>query len=509
MTQKEQARLQVLNSVLAEHMTTEQAAEILGVSTRHTRRILAAYKEDGAAALAHGNRGRRPHNATSEMEEADVLYLSRTRYEGAKHTHLSELLREREGIDIGRTTLRRILLSAGLSSPRSRRPPRHRVRRQRMPGEGMLIQIDGSYHRWLGEQCPQFTLLLAVDDATGSVVHALFCQKEDTRGYFLLLDGLIQRRGIPLALYTDRHAVFKHTPGAGGVGAPTQFSRAMDELGIHLIFALSPQAKGRVERTAGTFQDRLVTELRLAGVSTIDGANRVLPDFLPRFNERFRVPAQQPDVAYRSLDADLCLDRSLCFKHSRRVARDNTVKYRWHTLQLLPGMERPSYAGAKVEVQEGLDGTLRVQHEGRIIPTQEAPPRPSVLRSFNGASPHTPTPHQGISGAGSHLRDRLASPEAVSVDGHADAPNSGGRVRKAAIISRRKPTPRQRARWQAVQRAKLNGLSIRGIDRELGMHRDTVRRYMAAESPPMMRPRVKSGASQSDTMTNYSDGHFR
>ena len=501
MTQQEQARLQVLNSILAEHMTTEQAAEILGVSTRHTRRILAAYKEDGAAALAHGNRGRRPHNATSEMEEADVLYLSRTRYEGAKHTHLSELLREREGIDIGRTTLRRILLSAGLSSPRRRRPPRHRVRRQRMPGEGMLIQIDGSYHRWLGERCPQFTLLLAVDDATGSVVHALFCQQEDTRGYFLLLDGLIQRRGIPPALYTDRHAVFKHTPGAGGVGAPTQFSRAMDELGIHLIFALSPQAKGRVERTAGTFQDRLVTELRLAGVSTIDGANRVLPDFLPRFNERFRVPAQQPDVAYRSLDADLCLDRSLCFKHSRRVARDNTVKYRWHTLQLLPGMERPSYAGAKVEVQEAPDGQLAVQHEGRIIPTQEAPPRPSVLRSFNGASPHTPTPHQGISGAGSHLRDRLASPEAVSVDGHADAPNSGGRVRKAAIISRRKPTPRQRAR--------LNGLSIRGIARELGMHRDTVRRYMAAESPLMMRPMVKSGASQSDTMTNYSDGHIR
>ena len=131
MTQQEQARLQILNNLLAGYMTTEQAAEILGVSTRHTRRILAAYKEDGAAALAHGNRGRRPHNATSEMEEADVLYLSRTRYEGANHTHLSELLREREGIDIGRTTLRRILLSAGLSSPRRRRPPRHRVRRQR------------------------------------------------------------------------------------------------------------------------------------------------------------------------------------------------------------------------------------------------------------------------------------------------------------------------------------------------------------------------------------------
>ena len=284
LTQKEQPRLQVLNSILAEHMTTEKAAELLGVSTRHTRRIVAAYKEDGAAALAHGNRGRRPHNATSEMEEADVLYLSRTRYEGANHTHLSELLREREGIDIGRSTLRRILVSAGVSSPRRRRPPKHRVRRQRMAREGMLIQIDGSYHRWLGERCPQFTLLLAADDATGSVVHALFCQQEDTRGYFMLLDGLIQHRGIPLALYTDRHAVFRHTPGSGGVGTPTQFSRAMDELGIQLIFALSSQVKGRVERTAGTFQDRLVTELRLAGVSTTpirrDGTEYVLLDTL-------------------------------------------------------------------------------------------------------------------------------------------------------------------------------------------------------------------------------------
>ena len=385
MTQKEQARLQVLNSVLAEHMTTEQAAEILGVSTRHTRRILAAYKEDGAAALAHGNRGRRPHNATSEMEEADVLYLARTRYEGAKHTHLSELLREREVIDIGRTTLRRILLSAGLSSPRRRRPPRHRVRRQRMPGEGMLIQIDGSYHRWLGERCPQFTLLLAVDDATGQ------------RGSRAILSAGRHSRLLPASGWADptpwnttrpvhrpARRLQAHTRGWGCGRAHTVQpcdGRTRDTA----IFARSPQAKGRVERTAGTFQDRLVTELRLAGVSTIDGANRVVPDFLPRFNERFRVPAQQPDVAYRSLDADLCLDRSLCFKHSRRVARDNTVKYRWHTLQLLPGMERPSYAGAKVEVQEAPDGQLAVQHEGRSLRRKRR-----HVRVFCGASTGLP-----------------------------------------------------------------------------------------------------------------------
>ena len=160
----------------------------------------------------------------------------------ANHTHLSELLREREGIEIGRTTLRRILVAAGLKSPRRRRPPWHRVRRQRMPREGMLVQADGSQHRWLGDDGPPFALLLAVDDATGIVVNALFCEQENTRDYFLLMRGLIQRYGVPIALYTDRHSVFKNVPGSGRAGAPTQFSRAMDELGILMVFALSPQA---------------------------------------------------------------------------------------------------------------------------------------------------------------------------------------------------------------------------------------------------------------------------
>ena len=156
----------------------------MGVSTRHTRRILAAYRQEGAAALAHGNRGRRPANTTPETMMAEALHLARTRYTGVNHTHLSELLREREGIDIGRSTLRRILVNAGVISPRQRRRPKHRVRRQWMAREGMLIQIDGSHHRWLGEDGPQFTLLLAVDDATGCVVNALFCLEETTRDYF-------------------------------------------------------------------------------------------------------------------------------------------------------------------------------------------------------------------------------------------------------------------------------------------------------------------------------------
>ena len=200
MNQREQARLSVLNSVLEYQVPIAQAAELLGVSQRHARRLLAAYRERGAAALAHGHRGRRPVNATPEALVVDVAQLARTRYAGVNHTHLAELLAEREGIHIGRTTLRRVLLDAGLGSPRRRRPPKHRVRRQRMPQEGMLIQLDGSYHPWLGDQAPPFTLLIAVDDATGQVVSAWFCEHEDARSYFRLIRALVEHRGVPVAL---------------------------------------------------------------------------------------------------------------------------------------------------------------------------------------------------------------------------------------------------------------------------------------------------------------------
>ena len=286
---------------------------------------------------------------------------------------------------------------------------------------------------------------------------------------------------MPLSLYADRHTTFKATPGTGQkVRAATQFARAMDELGIRMIFARSPQGKGRVERMAGTFQDRLVSELRLAGASTIPEANRVLADFLPRSNERFRVQAQQEDAAYRPLDPDVCLDRIFCLKHWQRVGRDNTLKYRWHTLQLLPDAERGSYAGAKVEVLEGLDGTLRVQHEGCIIPSQEAPPRPSVLRGFARRTTHSPIIHQPTNGLGTKWAAKLATLDANHDAEHPIATsgrNGTGRVRKIVRQRLRKPTPLQTARWKAVQRAKRKGLSIRGIAPGVGYtqrHREEV-----------------------------------
>ena len=214
MKQRELARLHVLNNVHEYQIPIGQAAEVLGVSERHARRLLNAYRKEGAAALAHGNRGRQPHNAVLDSEAAAVVQLASTVYAGTNHTHLTELLREREGIDLSRPTVRRILVKAGLGSPRSRRSQQHRVRRQRMPQEGMLVQVDGSHHRWLGKDGPRFALLLTVDDATGTVPAAMFCREEDTPSYFLLMNELIQQRGIPLP--SRGRCPVRLRPGEGG-----------------------------------------------------------------------------------------------------------------------------------------------------------------------------------------------------------------------------------------------------------------------------------------------------
>ena len=455
MNQKEQARISVLNFVLEYQVHIAEAAELLGVSQRHARRMLAAYRDRGAAALPHGNRGRRPHNATSPGEAAAVVRLATERYEGANHTHLTELLSEREGIGLSRPTVRRILTKAGISSPRHCRPPQHRVRRQRMPQAGMLVQIDGSFHRWLGDNGPQFTLLLAVDDATSAVVNAVFGPEEDTRSYFMLMQGLIERWGRPIALYGDRHGVFKFSGKPRHIQSPveaTHFSKAIAELGIQQIFVRSPQAKGRVERAAGTFQDRLVTELRLAGARSMDQANAVMRDFLPRYNLQFAVPAELDEPAYRPWHGDRPLDEILCLKHTRKVGRDNTVQYNWRTLQLLPGTERPSYAGAQVEVLEHTDGRLQVRHEGEIIPSRPAPSRPGALRASHGALAPTPGIGRIVKRLGNHrvsqtqLRnfanlepDPVVEEPAVDND-HSEPP------------ARRELTTRQLALWKAVRR---------------------------------------------------------
>ena len=393
MTTKEQSRIQVLNGVMEGKVRVAKASGLMGVSERHGWRLLAAYREKGAAAVAHGNRGRKPATTTCPRTQQRVMELAEGPYAGLNHTHLTEMLAERKDVHLSRSTVRRVLLAGGLRSPRRRRASRRYSRRERYPQEGMLLQIDGSRHDWLQGRGPYLTLVGAVDDATGTVPFALFRQQEDAHGYMLMLKDIIDYHGVPLALYSDRHGIFQRSPKEPeslaeqlrGRRDPTQLGRALKELDIRLILAHTPQAKGRIERVWGTFQDRLVSEMRLAGASTIEQANQVLWNFLPRFNQRFGVTPAQPGSAYRQLPDGVSLDAVLCFKYIRTVANDNTVHFNGATMQLLADDHRASYARAKVEVQERLDGSISGSTPGqRPWQRSQAATEPVTLRARSG-----------------------------------------------------------------------------------------------------------------------------
>ncbi len=391
MSAREQQRAWVLTRACEGAITLEEAAELMGTSIRHARRLKAAISREGPAALVHHNRGRAsPHRTDPAIGEA-VVALYRSRYVGLNVQHFTEFLAEHESLRLGVSTVRRILKAAGLASPRTRRVPAHRRRRERAPQPGLLLQIDASRHRWLGDRGPHLTLVAAVDDATGTVPAALFRDREDSQGYFLLLERVVRGQGIPTALYHDGHGIFVRSKGRDrhrltiaeqltGQSAPTQFGRLLKELGVGAITAKSPQAKGRVERLWNTFQDRLVSELRLAGAASMAEADRVLADFLPRFNARFGVPPARPGSAYRPVPTGLRFEQLFCFKYRRSVAADNTVRVGVHRIQLLPDRYRVSYAKAKVELQVRMDGAIAVYHEGRLVTSEPAPAEAPVLR---------------------------------------------------------------------------------------------------------------------------------
>lgn len=443
LSQKEQARLQALNRVLEGKLHIKEAALTMGVSERHAWRLLARYRAEGAAGLAHGNRGRAPARRTPREVENEVVELAEGRYKGFNHCHLTDMLAEQEDLPLSRSTVRRILKRQGLTSPRHRRAPKHRSRRERYPQEGMLLQIDGSPHDWLEGRGPRLVLISAIDDATGTVPFALFREQEDAPGYFLLLKEIIKRKGIPWSLYSDNHAVFRTNPKAplsieeqlAREEHLTQFGRALRELGIGAIFALSPQAKGRIERLFGTLQDRLVSELRLAGARTEKEANQVLWRFLPRYNQRFGVPALQPESAYRARPVGLDLDYILCSRYPRTVASDNTVRCNGRTLQLLPGPNRISYARAKVEVCEQPDETILICYQSRVLPATKAPLLAAILRSLREPPAETRPDHnrtRGIGVAGSDPDYAGARPQA-GANGKAHKPGPDHPWRRWAL----------------------------------------------------------------------------
>ncbi|MDQ6882640.1 MAG: ISNCY family transposase [Candidatus Dormibacteraeota bacterium] len=378
MTGAEQRRLMILNQVAAGVLLNAEAANLLGLSVRQLQRIRAAYRETGALALAHGNRGRRPSNGLASALVARVVELATTKYVGFNQHHLTEMLSEHEGLTLSRPTVHRILKAAGVPAARKRRPQRHRRRRDRYPRPGMLLQIDGSRHDWLEGRGPWLTLVGGIDDATGLVPWAGFREQEDAQGYFELLRAVVRRYGIPLALYSDRHGIFfktkdQHLTLEEELTArrePTQFGRLLEELGIELILARTPQAKGRVERLWGTFQDRLASELRLAGAGSAAEADQVLARYLPRHNRRFTVPANDPTPAWLPWPKGQRLDDLFCFKYRRVVANDHTVRLRSQVIDIPPTRARLSFAKVEVELHERFDGTLRVYYQGSCLATK-------------------------------------------------------------------------------------------------------------------------------------------
>lgn len=367
LSQKELQRVAVVGECVKGTTSVRRAAALLDLSPRQVQRLKARYRQGGAAAMAHAGRGRASPRRTPGPVRQRILHLARTTYAGFNDHHLTEKLREVEGLPLGRETLRSLLRAAGIGPPRQRHPPAHRQRRPPRAREGEMLQLDGSPHDWLEGRGPQCSLLGFQDDATNKVVGAEFFPRETAYGYFRVWRGVLRRYGIPLSLYGDRCGIFvRHDDHwtveeeLAGRQHPTQFGRALQQLGVTFIAARTPQAKGRIERTWGIFQDRLRSELRLAGAQDLASANRVLRRFLPDYNRRFGRSPAHTATAWRPAPRDL--DRICCFIHERIVSNDNVVQWEGRRFQIPPQPRRFSFAGARVQLVQDLAGRIAVYH---------------------------------------------------------------------------------------------------------------------------------------------------
>jgi transposase len=367
LSQKELQRVNIISSCIKGEMACARAAGLLGLSVRHIKRLKKRLREGREAALAHANRGRpSPRRLPASIREI-IVALARSKYAGFNDHHLAEKLKDVEGLRLSRETVRRVLRQQGLGSPRKRRAPAHRQRRPRVAREGQLVQLDGSPHDWLEGRGPRLTLLGMQDDASGKILAAQFFLSETSEGYFHLLQSLLRRFGVPTAFYGDRSGVFvRHEEHwsleeeLAGQRQPTQFGRALADLGITFIVALSPQAKGRVERLWGVLQDRLCSELRLAHACDLDSANAVLRKFIAEYNRRFARTPRDTQKAWRPAPENL--ERICAFRHERVVSNDNVVQWEGRLLQIPQQQRRFSFAGAKVQLYQTLDGRVSLYY---------------------------------------------------------------------------------------------------------------------------------------------------
>jgi transposase len=398
MSERQWKRLDVIRRVSKGLMTTVAAAVVLGLNERQVRRVRSAFEERGQAALVHGNRGRPPSNRLDEKLRERVVRLARGKYSGFNDEHLTEKLVEVEGLAVSRSTVRRLLRGAGMGAVRRRRPPKHRRRRDRKAQAGLMVLWDGSRHDWLEGRGPLMCLMGAIDDATGELLPgAHFVDQECSAGYLRVLRAIVEEKGIPYSAYMDRHGSLKRNDDfwtleeeLRGEQDPTQVGRALRALEIEVIFALSAQAKGRVERLWGTLQDRLTSELRLAKTKTVNEANTVLAAYRHDHNRRFTVAPVDTAPAWRPVRAGLEVARACGFRYDTKVQNDNTVRLNGVVIDVPPGPRGRSYAKARVELCQFLDGSWHVYHSDDQIAMKAATtldePRPRKQRKRSAAS---------------------------------------------------------------------------------------------------------------------------
>jgi transposase len=401
MTKRELERWQVIQRVLGGELTQVLAGEALGLSERQVRRMVKKVRRRGTRALAHASRGRESPRKMAEALEDRIAEVIRSRYPDFSPLHAAEKLSERHRIEVSREKVRQVMMAKGLWRRRRYRKAAH-VWRERKHHLGEMVQMDGSHHDWLEGRGPWMVLMGYVDDATGRFYGGFY----DHEGIYPAMDSLrryIELYGLPLALYLDKHSTYKTTRQADmdellkdKQQAETQFERAVSELGIQVIHAHSPQAKGRVERSFRTLQDRLVKEMRLAGIKTIEEANQFLERWLPIYNRRFAREALEPGDLHRPLPKSVVLDDILCIKGFRTVNEGYIVKWRGRTLVL----EKPSLTlrRQKLVVLERFDGRLTLRFKGRDLRYREAlepprrAPRPVVVKISRKPPKYNPPP---------------------------------------------------------------------------------------------------------------------
>jgi hypothetical protein len=369
MSERDLQRIEVLTDVLAGRRTVAAAGTALALSERQMYRLLAKYEAGGGGALIHQARGRASNRTLNAGIRKYAVELVRAHYADFGPTMAAEVLLEKHALRVGRETLRRWMVVDGLWLSRKQRRSFHQPRLRR-ESYGELIQIDGSDHRWFEQRGEPCTLLVFIDDATSRLMQLRFVLSESTDSYFEALQGYLEAHGCPVAFYSDKHTVFRvgRQDAKGGSGM-TQFGRALAELNIEILCANSSQAKGRVERANRTLQDRLVKELRMARVSSMEAGNVFLPGFVERFNERFAVPPAKTQDLHRTLNVPASrLKDILCHREQRYVGQQLTLSYDRKQIILERSDVADNLVGQYVELYDFADRPMEVRWKGHSLP---------------------------------------------------------------------------------------------------------------------------------------------